>query len=94
MRPLLKGHAMFMKNREIRIRAVKIKDADQAAAVEEHLTIDPEKIGEVTEKLMFSGHALTKDLVKYTARAAAAVAVTVIVASTVSEVIVNKSKQN
>ena len=84
---------MFMKNREIRIRAVKIKDADQAA-VEEHLTIDPEKIGEVTEKLMFSGHALTKDLVKYTARAAAAVAVTVIVASTVGDVIVNKSKQN
>lgn len=85
---------MFMKKHEIRIRVAKIKDTDQATAVEERLTIDPEKIGEVTEKLMFSGHALTKDLVKYTARAAAVVAVTVIVASTIGDVIVEKSKQN
>lgn len=87
---------MFMKNREFRIRAVKINDKmiDDAATLEERLTIDPEKIGEVTKDVMFVGHALTKDLVKHTAKAVGAVIVLTVVASTIGDVIVNKSKQD
>jgi hypothetical protein len=84
----------MFKNREFRIRAVKInnKMIDNVDAMEERLTIDPEKIGEVTKDVMFVGHALTKDLVKHTAKAVGAVIVLTVVASTVGEVIVNKSK--
>jgi hypothetical protein len=87
---------MFMKNREFRIRAVKInnKMIDDATTLEERLTIDPEKIGEVTKDVMFVGHALTKDLVKHTAKAVGAVIVLTVVASTIGDVIVNKSKQD
>lgn len=87
---------MFMKNREFRIRAVKINDKmiDDTVAMEERLTIDPEKIGEVTKDVMFVGHALTRDLVKHTAKAVGAVIIVTVVASTIGDVIVNKSKQS
>lgn len=87
---------MFMKNREFRIRAVKInnKTIDDAATLEEHLTIDPEKVAEAAKDVMSHGHALTLDLVKNTAKAVGAVVVLTIVASTIGDVIVNKSQQN
>lgn len=87
---------MFMKNREFRIRAVKINDKmiEDATTLEERLTIDPEKIGEATKDVMFVGHALTRDLVKHTAKAVGAVVILTVVASTIGDVIVNKSKQS
>lgn len=87
---------MFMKNREFRIRAVKInnKMIDDAAALEERLTIDPEKVAESAKDVMSHGHALAKDLVKHTAKAVGAVVVLTVVVSTIGDVIVNQSKQN
>lgn len=86
----------MFKNREFRIRVVKTNDknANATAALEERLTIDPEQIGEVTKDVMFVGHALTRDLVKHTAKAVGAVIVLTVVASTIGDVIVNKSQQN
>ena len=85
---------MFMKNREFRIRAVKINPEMIDDATAQQPAIDPEKIGEVTKDVMFVGHALTRDLVSHAAKAVGAVVILTIVASTVGDVIVNKSKQN
>lgn len=84
----------MFKNREFRIRAVKINDKtmNDIDTLTESSTIDPEKIGEVTKDVMFTGHALTKDLVKHTAKAVGAVIVLTVVVSTIGEVVVNKSK--
>lgn len=86
----------MFKNREYRIRSVKIdpKTNEGIDTLQEHSTIDPEKIGEITKDVMFTGHALTKDLVKHAAKAVGAVIVVSVVATTISDVIVNKSKQN
>lgn len=86
----------MFKNREFRIRVVKTNDKNTVSTdtTEERLIIDPELIGEVTKNVMFAGHAITKDLVKHTAKAVGAVIVLTVVANTIGDVIVNKSKQN
>jgi len=81
----------MFKNREFRVRIAKIND-NTPEATQERFTIDPEQIGDVTKDVMFVGHALTKDLVKHTAKAVAGVIVLTVVASTIGDVIVNKSK--
>jgi broad-specificity NMP kinase len=87
----------MFQNREFRIRAVKLNKkqiANDIETLEESFTIDPEKVAEAAKDVMSHGHALTKDLVKHTAKAAAAVIVLTVVASTIGDVITNSTKQN
>lgn len=76
-----KGHIMFLKNREFRIRVAKPVEGDENATETADSIFDPEKIAQIS-----------KDVVKHVAVGVGAIIVVSAAVGTIREVIVKKTK--
>jgi hypothetical protein len=83
---------MFTKNRELRIRAVKINPLETIEGMEDRIQIDPEQIGAITKDIVSHSATETKAVLKYAAIAFGAVVAGTTIVAAACEIAVNLTK--